>query len=117
MAHIDIDNVNHEIHFYSGEMLYGEFLYDRKYLEIYRGLLVPGGYIAFKTDNAALFEFSKKEFTEMNFELRCVTDDLHGSEWREWILKNDAETEYEKMWNARGSKIHRLEAVPKISEN
>ena len=82
----------------------------RAYLEIYRRHLAPGGCIAFKTDNAALFEFSKKEFKACGFGLSAVTDDLHGPEWAGWAAERDVQTEYEAMWAARGAKIHRLEA-------
>ena len=80
----------------------------RGFLGKFRPLLSDDGFLAFKTDNRALFDFSLGEFPEAGFELRAVTFDLHHSEWNEGNIM----TEYEKNFSEKGFPIHRLEAVP-----
>lgn len=80
----------------------------RKYLEVYKGLLKPGGEIFFKTDNAELFEFSVTEFTETGWALRNISRDLHGEDAGKY---SDHMTEYEEKFSGQGVKINRLEAV------
>ena len=48
------------------------------FLRVYADLLAPGGEIHFKTDNAALFEWSLAGFAEEGWETRNVTRDLHA---------------------------------------
>lgn len=69
-------------------------------------LLTKNGWIEFKTDNRELFDFSAEEFRAAGFELRCVTYDLHESEW----AADNIITEYEANFSAKGCKINRLEA-------
>jgi len=49
----------------------------RRFLEIYKQALTPGGEIHFKTDNMPLFEFSLNEFEQGGFTRLAVTRDLH----------------------------------------
>lgn len=81
-------------------------LTSRGFLALFSPLLKSGGKIAFKTDNASLFEFSIPEFEAAGFSLSCVTRDLHASEY----FGCDTETEYEKNFSSRGTPICRLEA-------
>ncbi len=66
------------------------------------------GYVAFKTDNKDLFEFSLEEVKTAGWELSCVTFDLHHSEWNEGNIM----TEYEERFSAMGNPINRLVATP-----
>ena len=78
----------------------------RTFLDMYRNLLVPHGYVWFKTDNDELFDFSLEEFKECNWTLSCITRDLHNSEW-------DAEnirTEFEQKFADQGINIKRVVA-------
>ncbi len=47
------------------------------FLKLYRKILKPGGEIHFKTDNAALFDFSLEQFELCGFALKNFTRDLH----------------------------------------
>lgn len=83
-------------------------LTNRKFLSAFGVLLTKGGHIAFKTDNAALFEYSLPEFEAAGFDVRDVTRDLHKSDF----AGCDTETEYEKAFSAKGTPICRLTAYP-----
>ena len=79
----------------------------REFLSSFKPLLKDGGCIAFKTDNAGLFEYSIPEFEATGFEIRELTRDLHHSEY----YGCDTETEYEKNFSEKGTPINRLVAV------
>lgn len=74
----------------------------RKFLEIYRGLLVPGGILKLKTDNDLLFASSLEEFAISELEILWQTDDLHHSERAE----SNIMTEYEAHFASIGKNIH-----------
>jgi tRNA (guanine-N7-)-methyltransferase len=78
------------------------------HLDIFKRLLVQGGAIFFKTDNADFFEFSARSFTESGFELKNLTRDLHNS-----AVTGNIKTEYEDYFVAKGCKINYLEAFLK----
>ncbi|MBQ9510309.1 MAG: tRNA (guanosine(46)-N7)-methyltransferase TrmB [Clostridia bacterium] len=79
----------------------------REFLLKFKPLLIDGGCIAFKTDNAGLFEYSLPEFEAAGFEIRELTRDLHNSEY----FGCDTETEYEKNFSQKGTPINRLVAI------
>lgn len=84
----------------------------RPFIESYMQFLKPNGYIHLKTDSRFLYDFTKEEIAEHNYELIEDTDDLYG----EGLAKMDAEmrdilsikTHYEKLFSAKGHKIHYL---------
>lgn len=76
----------------------------RRYLALYMNLLRDGGELRFKTDNAALFEFSLEEIGAMGLECEVVTRDLHSSEWNDGNIM----TEYEESFSSRGIPINML---------
>ena len=80
----------------------------KKFLEMYRKILKPGGEIHFKTDNRGLFDFSLEQFAEIGFEVCDVTFDLHANEPAENIR-----TEYENKFSAQGFKINRCVVIVK----
>ena len=75
-------------------------------LKKYRGFLQDGGRIFFKTDDVELFQESLGYFTESGFEIIYLTTDLANSN-----LKNNIETEHEKMFAAEGKKAMFLIAI------
>ena len=75
-------------------------------LEQYRGFLVPGGEIHFKTDDDELFEESVEYFEQCGFEISYITRDLHSSGYEPNIM-----TEHEKMFSDEGILIKFLIAV------
>ena len=75
------------------------------FLRIYADLLPLGGEIRFKTDNAALFEWSLEQFYQEGWTLWKVTRDLHA-DGVTGIL-----TDYERRFLEEGISIKRLVAV------
>lgn len=74
----------------------------RGFLQKYRRLLKNGGELIFKTDNAALFDFSLEEFAAEGLELVYVTRDLHASD----KASDNIMTEYERNFSEKGFKIN-----------
>lgn len=77
----------------------------RTFLEKYKHILRPSGEIHFKTDNAALFEWSQGEFEAAHLQVRNLTDDLHAN-GPVGIM-----TGYEEKFYALGTPIHRCELI------
>lgn len=78
-----------------------------RFLEIYKRLLKPGGYVRLKTDNTGLYEFSleelqsRKDITDLKF-----TADVYNSELRPECF--DIRTRYEEAFASKGEKIKYL---------
>lgn len=72
------------------------------FLERYRRLLVPGGLLKFKTDNADLFAFSLEQFDACGLEIIWQTNDLHASD----RAAENIMTEYERNFTALGQPIY-----------
>lgn len=79
----------------------------RDFLDRYARLLADGGRIDFKSDNAGLFDFTLEEFKERQWQLSEVTYDLHHSD-----IVNEAMTEYEAKFSAKGQPIFHCAAMP-----
>lgn len=78
-----------------------------RFLEIYKRLLKPGGYVRLKTDNTGLYEFSleelksRKDITDLKF-----TTDVYHSDLRPECF--DIRTRYEEAFASKGEKIKYL---------
>ncbi len=81
-------------------------LTSREFLTRYNEFLCKDGYVAFKTDNRPLFDFSLEEVVTAGWKLKDVTYDLHHSEY----AKGNVMTEYEQRFSSMGNPIHRLVA-------
>lgn len=79
----------------------------RRVLKQYDGILKNGGELFFKTDNEDLFMFTLEELSQIGYEIRWFTHDLHSENIHNIM------TEYEQNFSSKGMKIHRLEAVKK----
>lgn len=77
-----------------------------KQLNLYKTFLKKGGEIRFKTDDKELFEDSIEYFRETGFKITYITRDLHKSD-----VKDNIETEHEKMFSEMGININYLIAV------
>jgi tRNA (guanine-N7-)-methyltransferase len=73
----------------------------RNFLQIYRPLLAPDGFLRFKTDNAPLFAFAQKELTAEGWTVTHCDDDSPP----EAVM-----TEYEMKFRAQGVTICSLKA-------
>lgn len=80
-------------------------LTSREFLARYEQILAPDGWVEFKTDNRALFDFSVESVKEAGWKLKAVTYDLHRD--RE-LVKGNVMTEYEERFSAMGNPIHKL---------
>lgn len=83
----------------------------RSFLEKYKKILRDGGEIHFKTDNAALFEWSLGEFEVCGLEIRNLTRDLHAN-GPVGIM-----TGYEEKFYQLGTPINRCELLSRRQEN
>lgn len=79
-------------------------LTSRRFLEIYKRLLKPGGVVHLKTDDVGLFEFSKETFPLEGFKVEVALDDVYGTEGVEVIL-TEVQTQYETRYLKAGKKI------------
>ena len=66
--------------------------------------MAPDGRIAFKTDNADLFEFALAEIDAAGWKIEAMTKDLHHDEK---MLAGNIMTEYEEKFSAMGNPIYK----------
>lgn len=71
-----------------------------KKLEMYKSFLKNDAEIRFKTDDDDLFDESLEYFEQSGYEILYLTRDLHASD-----VKDNIETEHEKMFSSEGIKI------------
>ncbi len=74
----------------------------RRFLELYRHLLVEDGELYLKTDNVGLFDFSLEEFEAAGLEVTFVSRDFHATPEAEGNIM----TEYEANFSAQGFPIN-----------
>ncbi|MCL1991256.1 MAG: tRNA (guanosine(46)-N7)-methyltransferase TrmB [Defluviitaleaceae bacterium] len=77
------------------------------FLAVYRAILVEGGRLQLKTDNAALFEYSLGCFNQFGMTFTDISVDVHANEAR---YPNPVMTEYERKFHEKGHPIYLLEA-------
>lgn len=78
-----------------------------RYLDIYKKMIKPGGYVRFKTDNTDLFNYSLEEIqSRSDIEDFVFTHDLYESDLRPECF--DIKTKYEQMFASQGEKIKYL---------
>ena len=83
-----------------------------KKLEMSKKFLKKDAEIRFKTDDDELFDESLEYFEQSGYEITYLTRDLHNSD-----VKDNIETEHEKMFSAEGIKIKYLIAKQKTINN
>ena len=74
----------------------------RRFLELYRQLLVEGGELYLKTDNVGLFDFSLEEFEAAGLTLNFCSRDFHNTPEAE----GNVMTEYEANFSSQGMPIY-----------
>ncbi len=86
----------------------------RARLANYMSVLRSDGFLEFKTDNDALFEFSIEEFDAAGYEIVELTRDLHNAPGGQYASKSSQfMTEYEQKFSGQGKNISFLRAVPR----
>lgn len=68
----------------------------------YKQVLKEDGFIAFKTDNEGLFEFTLEEIERLGFPIKEMSRDLHNSEYS----AKEFTTEYEEKFHGLGKNIN-----------
>ena len=78
-----------------------------RFMEMYKKLVQPGGYVRLKTDNTKLYEYTLEEMqTRSDIADLRFTDDLYNSDLRPECF--DIKTRYEMEFAAKGEKIKYL---------
>lgn len=74
----------------------------RQFLARYDAILKKDGYLEFKTDNRALFDFAVDELGEAGWKAKELTYDLHADAR---LMEGNVMTEYEEKFSAMGNPI------------
>jgi tRNA (guanine-N7-)-methyltransferase len=82
-------------------------LTNSRFLEMYRRMLRPGGYVRLKTDNTGLYEYTLEELQSRNDIVDLeFTNDVYASALRPECF--DIKTKYEQMFAEKGETIKYL---------
>lgn len=76
----------------------------REFLQRYNEILVPDGFIEFKTDNHDLFQFALEELEPAGWHLDQMTEDLHHNTE---MMQGNVMTEYEERFSSLGNPIYK----------
>ncbi|MEE1086205.1 MAG: tRNA (guanosine(46)-N7)-methyltransferase TrmB [Schaedlerella sp.] len=71
----------------------------------YKEVLPENGWVEFKTDNTALFDFSLEQAEEARWLMISCTYDLHNNEE---MNRGNIMTEYEEKFSSKGQPIHKM---------
>lgn len=74
-----------------------------RFLEIYKRVLKPGGFLHLKTDSTLLFEYTLETLPKEGFTLERVVPDVYATEKDD--LLQEVQTLYEKKYLDAGKKI------------
>ncbi|MGN6397797.1 MAG: tRNA (guanosine(46)-N7)-methyltransferase TrmB [Mucilaginibacter sp.] len=77
-----------------------------RFLEMYRSVLKPGGFVNLKTDNDGLHAYTAEKIAETGLNLHVKTEDLYRSEHADEVLS--IKTYYEKKYLKDNKNINYL---------
>lgn len=77
-----------------------------RFLDKYRVLLKPGGFVNLKTDNDGLHAYTADKIVELNLPLHAKTEDVYHSEFHDEVLA--IKTYYEKKYLKHNKNINYL---------
>ena len=77
-----------------------------RFLDMYKLILKPGGYMNLKTDNDDLHAYTAEKIAELNLNLHIKTEDLYHSEFADEVLS--IKTYYEKKYLKDNKNINYL---------
>jgi len=77
----------------------------KTYLALYKQILKNDGELHFKTDNRGLFAYSLESMSQFGMYFTKINLNLHEED-----VEDNIETEYEKKFSDKGSRIYRMEA-------
>ena len=75
------------------------------YLALYKQVLKKHGELHFKTDNRGLFAYSLESMSQFGMYFTKINLNLHQED-----VETNIETEYERKFSDKGSRIYRMEA-------
>ena len=75
------------------------------FLNLYKIILIEDGEIHFKTDNRGLFAYSLESMSQFGMYFTKINLNLHQED-----TEDNIETEYERKFSDKGSRIYRMEA-------
>lgn len=75
------------------------------YLTLYKQVLKKDGELHFKTDNRRLFAYSLESMSQFGMYFTKINLNLHQED-----VETNIETEYERKFSDKGSRIYRMEA-------
>ncbi|NYL32262.1 tRNA (guanosine(46)-N7)-methyltransferase TrmB, partial [Salmonella enterica subsp. enterica serovar Typhimurium] len=75
------------------------------FLKLYKEILKDDGAIHFKTDNRGLFAYSLESMSQFGMYFTKINLNLHQED-----DEDNIETEYERKFSDKGSRIYRMEA-------
>ncbi|AID01705.1 tRNA (guanosine(46)-N7)-methyltransferase TrmB [Staphylococcus xylosus] len=75
------------------------------YLTLYKQVLKKDGELHFKTDNRGLFAYSLESMSQFGMYFTKINLNLHQED-----VETNIETEYERKFSDKGSRIYRMEA-------
>ncbi len=77
-----------------------------RFLEKYKQVLKPGGFVNLKTDNDGLYAYTAEKIDELGLKLHISTNDLYHSEYADEVLS--IKTYYEKKYLQHNKNINYL---------
>lgn len=77
-----------------------------RFLDKYREVLRPGGFVNLKTDNDGFYAYTTEKIDELGLTLHISTEDLYNSEFVDEVLS--IKTYYEKKYLAHNKNINYL---------
>ena len=77
-----------------------------RFLDMYKPLLKPGGFVNLKTDNDMLFAYTVEKIDKLPLSLHTKTEDLYKSEFADEVLR--IRTYYEKKYLKDNKNINYL---------
>jgi len=81
-------------------------LTSQRFLEMYKVILKPGGFVNLKTDNDGLHAYTAEKIAEQALNLHVRTEDLYNSPFADEVLS--IKTYYEKKYLAHNKNINYL---------
>lgn len=80
-------------------------LTSKEFFARYNTILIPDGFVEFKTDNNMLFDFSLEQIPEAGWNIVAFTRDLHNDAK---MNEGNVMTEYEEKFSSMGNPINKL---------
>lgn len=78
------------------------------YLNLYKKILKPKGFIEQKTDNSLLFDYSVEQYDKNGFQMLYISYDLYAEPE---LLEGNIATEYEQKFHSLGNRIFKTRVM------